>query len=270
MNEEPVSGDNRPPGWRKWLIRLACGYLVLAFLAAILGQSVVLFDLPFQVLAGWAVHAGDALPPLLHFWRALLVPLLCLLLATWLVHRFIGWARAAKGLPPSWRPAQTFSAIALFILNCAAAIAISGVAHQSVWLLGDPWFEDRGKKAELTYAVSNARQLSLVLFEFHSEMGRYPISFDELGAEIPFPKQFLWVETKRGSVKEPMILLYPGREREANADEPLAVSPIIESAGKFVVLYGDGSASSKNREQFNKVLEMPYDDPLKIPRGIAR
>ena len=72
-----------------------------------------------------------------------------------------GWSQVAKGKPPSWRVGHTISAVSLLMLGCGAAIALSGVLHQTVWLMSDPWTENRGKRMEQTLPKRNTQDDSL-------------------------------------------------------------------------------------------------------------
>jgi hypothetical protein len=251
MSEDAIPTKPRTSRRWTWIIRGVLWTIVILVFSA-LGSCTVLVETPVHFVLGWIFHAAKALPPLLGNWRPLVAPLGCLVLATWLVHRFVRWWQVAKGKTPSWRLRHTFSAVALLLLGSGAAIALSGVVHQAVWLLSDPWMEDRGKRAELTMAVNNGRRLMMALFEFHETKGRYPHGFHEL----ELPQELMWVQNSNRSVREPFILLHPGGKRFVNADEPLIVSPVIQREGKFVVGYGDGSVRSLPAVQLGKILRI--------------
>jgi hypothetical protein len=249
VTEDAIPTKPRASRRWTWIIRGILWTIVILVISA-LGSCTVLVETPVHFVLGWFFHAAKTLPSLLGNWRPLVAPLGCLVLATWLVHRFVRWWQVAKGKTPSWRLRHTCSAVALLLLGSGAAIALSGVVHQVVWLLSDPWMEDRGKRAELTMAVNNGRQLMLALLEFHQTKGRYPYGFHEL----ELPQDLMWVQTSNRSVREPFILLHPGGRRFVNADEPLIVSPVIQREGKFVVGYGDGSVRSLPAVQLGKIL----------------
>ena len=228
-------------------------FVILVFSA--LGSCTVLVETPIHFVLGWLFHAVKALPPLLGNWRPLVAPLGCLVLATWLIHRFVRWSQVAKGKPLSWRVGHTISATSLLMLGCGAAIALSGVLHQTVWLMSDPWTEDRGKKSDQVEAVNNTRQLMMALMEFHDSKGHYPNSLQELETEFDLPSQLAWVQNGLGKVREPFILLHPGSTRLVNADEPLIVSPVIQRVGKIAVGYGDGSVTSLLAKDLDRVIK---------------
>jgi hypothetical protein len=102
--------------------------------------------------------------------------------------------------------------------------------------------------------VNDGRQLMMALFEFHQTRGRYPENFHELELEMELPQNLMWVQTANRSVREPFVLLHPGGKRPVNADEPLIVSPVIQSAGKFAAGFGDGSVRSMPEAQLGKII----------------
>lgn len=214
----------------------------------------LLAETPVHFVLGWFFHATKALPPLIANWRLLVGPLGCLVLATWLVHRFVRWWQLAKGGTPSWRFQQTWSAVALFLLGSGAAIALSGVVHQTVWLMSDPWTENRGKSAQLISTMKSGRLLLEAVQEFHQTNGRYPNTFEELESGRELPRGLMWVQCGNRGVSEPFILLHPGGESLMNADEPLIVSPVIQNLGKIEVGYGDGSLRVLPASQLGKIL----------------
>jgi hypothetical protein len=239
---------------RTWIIRGVLWTVVIVVFSG-LSSCTVLVETPVRFVLGWLFHAMKALPPLLGNWRPFVAPLGCLVLATWLIHRFVRWAQVAKGKPPSWRVGQTVSAVSLLMLGCGAAIALSGVLHQAVWLMSDPWTENRGRRSDQTEAVNKARQLLMALWEFHDSKGHYPNSLRELETEFDSPSQLAWVRNGLGQVREPFVLLHPGGKRPGNANEPLIVSPVVQSVGKFAVGYGDGSVKSLPAVQLEQILK---------------
>lgn len=255
MSEETVTiGSPSKRKW-KWFLRGTIGiFAVLVF--SLLGHHIVLVETPVHFVFGWLFHMVREAPPLWANWRAILPPLGSLALGSWLIHRFAGWLLAANGKPGSWRPRQTLMTVALFLLGCAAAIAMSGIVHQLVWLLKDPWLEDRSRKSNLVTTMSNARQLLLAIHEHHDSEGSYPDSLNGLELLGDRPNRILWVNTGNGGVKEPFVLLHPGTKRILDADEPLIASPVIQGdGGRVVVGYADSSVRSANLQQFAKILQ---------------
>lgn len=267
MSEEPIAlKPARSRRWT-WIIRsVLWTSVILVF--SVLSSCTILVETPLHFVLGWLFHAVKALPPLLRNWQPFLAPLGCLLLASWLIHRFVCRSLVAKGKPPSWRAGHTVLAVSLLMLGCAAAIALSGIVHQAVWLMSDPWTENRGRRSEQTAAVNNARQLMMALMEFHDSKGHYPNSLRELATESDLPFQTAWLQNGSGKVREPFLLLHPGGKRLVNADEPLIVSPVIEDVGKIVVGYGDGSVTSLRAKDLDRVIK--GESRLKIQQQPSR
>jgi hypothetical protein len=252
MSEEPIV--SKKSSTRTWIIRSVLWTFVI-FVFSVLGSCTVLVETPVHFILGWLFHAVKTLPSVLGNWRPLMAPLGCLILATYLIHRFVRrWLVAEGKSLPWWRVGHTISAVSLLLLGCGAAIALSGVVHQSVWLMSDPWTEYRGKLTEQTLAVNNARMLVIGLIEYHEKHGHYPNSLLDLKSELGFPARIFLVPVGNSQVKEPFVLLHPGGTRAVNWDEPLIVSPVMQTTGKIVVGFGDGSVSSLQAKDLSRVI----------------
>ncbi len=259
MSDEPVTLRDSSTRRGTWIIQAVFWPFVIFVFLVMGDRFVVIIETPVHFVLGWIFHALRTLPQELVNWRPVVIPVGCLVLATWLIHRFVCWWFDAKEKPRSWCFRHTLSAVTLFLLGCAAAIAFSGVIHQSVWLMGTRLTERRGMNINLTVAVNNARQLMLALLEFQDKKGRFPESFQEFEMEpdIVVPgmmRRLVWVETDDSGVREPFLLLHPGGDRPLEAGEPVIVSPVIEQGMKIVVGYGDGSAKSFPAGQLEQVL----------------
>lgn len=258
MSETPVITRSKTRSVILWIIRTVILGIIVVFFSAMM-RTIVLVEFPIHFLLGWMFHSWEVLPPLLAKSHALALPLGCLVLAGVLAHRFIRSALAKNGSSRNWRPTDTFSSIVLVLLGCGAAIALSGVAHQVVWLMGDRWVRSN-HRTEQTVAVNNARQLMFALMEFHDLHHRYPNSLHELDIlsdlQSDILDRLIWVDVNDNRLEEPFILLHSGQERLSNPDEPVIVSPIIGSTGKFVVGYGDFSVRSLPASQFNKIVSL--------------
>ena len=213
--------------------------------------------LPFRLVFGWLIHATKALPHLFGKWEEAILPLGCLLMATVIAHRFVRRWVDEKFPKRTWRIRHTAGALSLLLLGSGAAIAASGVVHQMFWLAGGKVIENN-RRADLTEAMSNGRQLMLALFEYQDKNDRYPESFEELVPEvIQHPvhlRQLSWLGRGDERVPEPWILLKPGFSGETIV--PVILSPIILS-GKMpmvVVGYSDASVRSFRAVQINQIL----------------
>lgn len=228
--------------------------LVVLFFVGVTGSE-ILIEAPFHFSLGWMLHAKRTLPPLLVQWPSLLPPLACLVIAGFMAHRFVLWWLRTRGDAMRWKPAQTITALAILLLASAAAIAMSGIVHQSAWLANEPWHENRGRNIAQTIAVSNARQLTLLLSDYHDSHGRYPDKLQQLDLDSSILNKLIWVEPAHGEPAEPFILLKPGQPGSNHANEPLVASPVIRSTGKVAVGYADTSVRSVMEHQFLKLLD---------------
>jgi len=232
-------------------------FLPLAFLFLVFAsrdQWMIL--LPFRLVFGWLIHATKALPHLFGKWDEAILPLCCLLMAAVIAHRFVRRWVDEKFPERTWRIRHTAGALSLLLLGSAAAIAASGVVHQMFWLRGGKVIESN-RRADLTEAMSNGKQLLLALFEYQDKNDRYPESFEELVPEIiqhPVQlRQLSWLGRGDERVPEPWILLKPGFSRETIV--PVILSPIIMS-GKMpmvVVGYSDTSVRSFRADQIKQI-----------------
>lgn len=243
-----MSGVAKPSVGRRIFRGILWGLLLLflavLFLSLTGGRTAYIIEIPFHFICGWALHGWKALPPFSEKWEAALLPAGCILLAGVLLHRFI--RRWAKEKRPSleWRAKHTAAVMSLILLCSASAIATSGIVHQFFWLAGGKVIEDN-RRTEMTVAMSNGRQLMMLLLEFYDKNGRYPHSFDELETEFESAyggsRKLWWVETGDGGIPEPFVLLRPGSDAIALDEEPLIVSPVLREGRMVLVGYGDTS-----------------------------
>lgn len=249
---EEVSQDEpvKMPRRKSWIIRLAVWSFVAFFLVAATG-FVLLFEVPSRLILGWAVHAWVTVPPLLPRWSELLPPLAALGLGLWLADRFIRWVLAAKGSELSWQGRHTVSAIFLLLLGAAAAIAMSGIVHQAVWLGAEPWWGN-GRGYRLAEVVGNARQIAVAIQEFERKNGRYPDSLPELG----LPPNLLTVESRERGLVEPFVYLKPAKQLPAGEAVPVIVSPVLPDRKKVCVAFlPSGDANLMQADVLPKLLD---------------
>jgi hypothetical protein len=253
MSDEPPSTPAQ-----KGLERLYA-IIAISLVVMFLGCSglITALELPLRLLLGWAWHLAQAFPSLLPHWHKLLLPLGCFALATWLAHRFIRWWISAKGNGIDWRARHTIPATLLVLLGAAAAIALSGVVHQAVWLLDAPWWTNRGRAMERTQAMSNIRQLQIAITKFENDHNRYPDSLAEL--DLIKDLRILQQSPAPGEPPEPIIYLKP-REAPVHSDKDdgiaILISPLLGSdRERFVVGFTSGAARSMLRQQLPEILE---------------
>lgn len=263
MSEEQLP----PTPAQKWRERVYA-IIAISFVVMFLGCSglITAFELPLRLLLGWAWHLVQAGPVLLPQWHKLLLPLGCLALATWLVHRFIRWWIAAKGSKADWRTGHTLAATFLLLLGSAAAIALSGVVHQAVWLAEAPWWTN-GRSTERIEAMNKIRSLHAAIMEFDGEHGHYPDSLAEL--DLKKAPDLLYQSPTRGEPMEPILYLKP-REVPPPSDKDdgiaILISPLLGSDRNRVVIgFTSGAARIMYREQLPEILETRRMPALKKP-----
>lgn len=224
MSEEPITPRKPAKRKRTWLVRgIVYGFLYL-IVAGCFGADVAL-ELPYHLACGWAIHAYQTLPLLLAHWHSALLPLAALVVAGWMLHRFIRWAIQAQARSRPWRTSHTLAATGLLLLGYGAAITLIGVAHQSTWLLGEKWVSYNGFLGHLAEvdALSQTRKLTQALEDFHVDKGCYPASLRELKVA----PELLLVRTGYGACREPFVYLKPGSKQPDGESHPMIVSPMV-------------------------------------------
>lgn len=229
--------------------------MIILFVVGVLTSSFSIIEIPVHIVIGWAFHVSQHFPRLVSSWTGILIPSACLIIAGYLFHRFVRWWIHSKALETTWRPSQTTAVIALLLMASGAAIAMSGITHQFAWLMSEPLTENRGKRAELTNAVSNTRQLMLALTEYQERHGHLPDSLVQLQAEGQIPRSLFWVKPGKNAAPEPFVLLKAGRVLPSNPDEPVIISPAIGSEGKFAVGFSDCSVRSMTEPMLQRLLD---------------
>lgn len=242
-------------GCLRWIIAAVVIVFLLPLLVPSYGQFSPL-EVPFHLVIGWIPHAWRSFPILATQWRALALPLCCLFIALVLFHRFALWWLREKAPAVKWRPRHTITTVGVLLGISGAAIAMSGITHQSAWLRSEPWLETNGIKSERSLAVNNGKQLMLAIYAFHEDHGRYPESIQELeqSMEPAFARRFFRTEPKRGVLPEPFILLKPGATEQALNDEPLLLSPYLPYSDCYAVGYGDSSVRLIKPKELETIL----------------
>ncbi len=224
---------------------------ILIFLGVI--NSIFLLEIPFRLACGWAFHGLETLPPILSKWRSAVLPIGCLALAGWLTHSFIcRWAKA-KRPDLQWRIKYTVSIFSLLFLSSAVAIAMSGIVHQFFWLSKERVITHQSRLSDQGYAEMRARELCQYMFFYFQENGRYPHTWDELenwNEDYLVDGRYLFL----GEVPEPFILLNSGSDRQLSSNDPLVLSPYIQSVNQYAIGYGDGSVSMIKLAMLKRIL----------------
>ena len=221
-------------------------FLLLIFLLVV---SSWWMEAGIHLLLGPFIHAKENLPPFLAKWQDALLPLLCLAVALWLGHRLTIWGLKASESKLQWRAGYTLAVAALVLLGSAAAISLSGVTHQAVWLGSSPLLE-RSRAGLLTVAASNAKLLILGLDQYRDEHGHYPDTLEE--AMQPSQKETIWIQPHHGAPPEPFVFLAP-RAMKDQGKFPVIISPVLHSDKVVLVGYSDGGVKSMTFDEWQTI-----------------
>ncbi|BCU78478.1 hypothetical protein [Luteolibacter sp. LG18] len=234
---------------------LALGWAiaVVVLLPAIV--SPYLYEIPFRILIGWAVHAMKLLSEIAPHGSTPLLSIGCLLVAILLGHRLTNWFRRARGIESHWKPVHTVIATTLLLLGAAAAISLSGVAHQLAWLRSAPMIVDRSRASEASRASFNARQLWFPLVEYAEEHNRYPETLKDLVREQKLPASILQATRSRSGPTDSFVLLLPGQEPGESSNRPLVIAAISDEKGnQLLVLRESGETQILPVEKTDQIL----------------
>ena len=117
-----------------------------AKIASGVALTVVLFILlPFwmagvvvALAGGWISYLANVLPKVTVNWGGVGLLGVCLGLAAAVGHGFCRWLWRGTGHEEPWRPRWTLAGLGGVVLMFAAGMAVTGVAHQTGWLLRSP------------------------------------------------------------------------------------------------------------------------------------
>ncbi|MES2440554.1 MAG: hypothetical protein V4584_15920 [Verrucomicrobiota bacterium] len=258
-----MSGDEIPRSGRgclAWAMWSLGGITVAFFFLLAAARNAWLVELPFHLVAGCVLHANRAashfatdLPRLMG---AAVFPCLASAVALGGAHRLILWWRVASGKTESWHFKHTALAGSLVLLGSAAAIALSGVVHEAVWLPQGKIIQSNHRTA-LTLAVSNARQLGLMIYEHEIEHGTFPQSLPGLkelaGDSVNLPRM-MFVELDPQVPPEPFVLVNPGGTMGRDPNAIVMIGPQMPEHGDFVVLKADNSVTRQPAAKFVEVV----------------
>ena len=149
---------------------------------------VFIFEAPFTLAFGWVKYLGRVVPRLNPDPATVATAVACLLGVTFGGHAFLRWLYAATGPRPEprrWPWKWTLLLVGLVVLMFVSGIAVTGIAHQTGWLLRspEPLTNDglristaRGKSA------NNLKQIVLGAHTYHDVNHHLPWStFDAVG-----------------------------------------------------------------------------------------
>jgi hypothetical protein len=125
-------------GWKisAWIIGVVVALFLLSFLEFAGFPPVA--TLLIYLIGGWIRYLGNALPRVTVSGDGVLLMALCLALAATVGHGFCHWLWKGTGHETPWRPKWTFAGLGTLVLMFAAGMAVTGVVHQTGWLLRSP------------------------------------------------------------------------------------------------------------------------------------
>ncbi len=161
-----------------------------AFVVAALGLGVFV-EIPFELAFGWVKYLGRVVPRLNPDLAVIATAAACLLVVTLGGHAFLRWLYAATGPGPEprrWPWKWTLLLVGLVVLMFVSGIAVTGMAHQTGWLLRspEPLFEGGIRKAaSRARSANNMKQIGLAVHSYHDEKHHLPRStFDGFGRPL--------------------------------------------------------------------------------------
>lgn len=247
MSEEELSRSGRGC-LPKVLWTLAILVVAFLFLMAAVRNAWIL-ELPYHLIAGCVLHGNRAVShfaaDLPRLMMAAIFPLVATTIALWGAHRLILWWRLANENKTGWHFKHTALAGSLVLFGSAAAIALSGILHEAAWLPQGKVIQSN-RRTTLTVAVSNARQLGLMLFEYETENGTYPSSLldlEKLATDSVSLRRMMFVDLDTPGPPEPFVLLKGGVATGIIPSGIVMIGPQMPENGDFVVLKADNSVT---------------------------
>ena len=199
----------------------------------------------FHIIGGWFNYLKTTLPKVSFNIELILCGSGALLLSIWMSHRFISWFRREADASP-WKISQTISATGLLLLLFGASIAMTGIIHQSAWLLREDLVTNG--RAQQNKDLMHAKQTAHILLKMAEDTGKFP---DRLEMILPEIDNDEIVFRK---------LCYPGGDRllyfgnEVTPGDPkqilfLSPSPYKSKRKYWLTVYADGSGEINRSDE---------------------
>ena len=212
--------------------------MVVLFLAVMAGASFVV-EVPLYIAFGWIFFLKDNLMRMHFGWEMIGSSLIGWVFCLWLTHAFCQRVVRQKKLAP-WRFLQTLRLNLLVFLFFAASCALVGCIHQSIWLFNNPVVVDRSKNRDNIRAISEMKQIYLLLMEYESEHGVFPDSLQALQSEgLAGRGEVLYA--RMGQMREPYLYFGKGLSTSQRGDHVILASPFLYN-DRIGYLRIDGSA----------------------------
>ena len=193
-------------------------------------------------IAGWAFFIYQNITQLSFNWEMIACGVVALIMATYGFHRLVIWIRKEK----LWQWRWSLSIVTLMLFLFAASIAMTGIIHQSAWLVKSPMLHNSRTAAYRTKSVAHLKQIYIGILMYEEENKKYPDSLEQIREVEPrMSNVLLYCQTEDGW--EPWIYLgnlhNAAKKKGKTLNLPLAMSPVAHPVrgsssgdGKYVVL----------------------------------
>ena len=251
------------------MARWGIGIIFFTLLFGIIGLPIpeIILGGAFLIAAGWIYFLIRVIPELEWNLSMIASSLIVLTIAV------IGFHAIARRLRDGWQFRWTAACTGLGGALFAAAIAVTGIFHQGVWLAKGDIFSYRGGISSVVSNMSNARQLVLALNTFETESDHYPESIYELYPDYididPGEDEYFWSFVD--DQKKPHEWLYfpevqnllTGQSTAVESARRVILASPVDINGRYVVAFFDGHVAAVKREQYLKLLATRQEELLR-------
>lgn len=274
-DEQPHDDKGKKKGWlparANRIARGGCVFLVIAFGLLLLGipypeiflESLLLFTL------GWLYFLARVIPELEWNLSMIASSLIVLGIAV------VGFHFIARRLRAGWRFRWTLACTGLGGALFAAAIAVTGIFHQGVWLVKDKNIVYDSSRSIVVTNISNARQLLLGLRVFDEDNDRLPESIYEMYPDYvdldPDEDLGFWSFVDKHKVPHEWLYFSEAKNlptgqsstpSDSSVQHILLASP-VDIDGKYVVAFSGGSVAAVKRKQYIELLAAQHEALLR-------
>ncbi len=242
-----ASGSSPNLRWGCLTALASIATLFMVFILASVGMAYPV-EFVFHALCGWIFYLVNTLPNVGFNLEMILCGLGALGLAVWLAHCFLRWLRSAgdeHAERKPWPPRATLACASLLLIMFGAAIAITGIVHQTGWLLRDKMVESSMRsRGLLSKGLQQGTQIYKGILALQNDTGSAPQNLDELLVELGFENLAEFRKPFNGPLLNGDRWLYfPDAMESPNGQQVVLVSP-APFAGNWVVIRADGSADT--------------------------
>lgn len=219
-----------------------------------------LVETPFRIIVGWALHVKHMASRVGFEWTTLAIAIASFALAWFGAHRFLLWYVGERKPGTHWRTKHTLCAMLLLLLGAGAAISLSGIVHQSVWLGSERMVMVKATSKDRDQVLGRGEQIGMALRAYAEKEGKYPLSLDSLvDGKTIYPESLIY--GTRGQPGEGFALLVAGRPRGTEERRAVAVSSEVPGVPhKIVVIRADGIAVLMDSWTLDEVIASAHAD----------